>query len=423
MRESVMHFEVDRHLADAELAELDRRASARVLARRPGDRRATSPTMKAAGPAMIEAARGGQRRATRRRDRGGAGLPRVARWTATSSSSATASTTFARAGVCASSRARASGSSPRTTRVALSRSRCRSRRSTRGLRERLLGGRRCSSSRRRTASRPSTGTREDGRHHGQARRRSAASIVGALRLLGLFTSQGVHGAGRAATPILAPQAPPDRRRRGLPRGLARLQAARRAVRVVPEGRALRRAASTSCARRSSRCSTSRSAASVQLFVRRDLDERRVAVLVALPRDRFNAELRQRLQELFLRALRRHLDRLPPVPRRDRAGADPLHRPRRRARSPRSRFAELEQEVVALTRTWDDRLRERLVALHGEERGHVARRRRTRRCFPDYYKASTDIYLALLDIEQFERLEAGEAVRGRAPERAGARARA
>ena len=37
----------------------------------------------------------------------------------------------------------------------------------------------------------------------------------------------------------------------------------------------------------------------QLFIRPDIEERRVAVLVALPRDRFNAELRLRLQELFL----------------------------------------------------------------------------------------------------------------------------
>ncbi len=38
---------------------------------------------------------------------------------------------------------------------------------------------------------------------------------------------------------------------------------------------------------------------VKLFVRRDLFNRSVAIVVALPRDRFNARLRMRLQQLFL----------------------------------------------------------------------------------------------------------------------------
>ena len=144
---------------------------------------------------------------------------------------------------------------------------------------------------------------------------------------------------------------------------------------------------------------------IQLFIRRDLDEERVSVLVALPRDRFNAELRQRLQSLFLErfngsSVDYHLS-LGDEQQARLHFAVHVDGP-----IPDISFAELEQEVVSVTRTWDDRLRDRLVALHGEERGNTLADK-YERDLPDYYKASTDVYLALLDIEQFERLDAGE----------------
>ena len=70
------------------------------------------------------------------------------------------------------------------------------------------------------------------------------------------------------------------------------------------------------------------------------------------------------------------------------------------------FTDLEQEVVALARTWDDRLQERLVALHGEERGRELAGRWSER-LPGHYKSATDIYLAVLDVEHLERVETGE----------------
>src|SRR5690606_29162939 len=41
-------------------------------------------------------------------------------------------------------------------------------------------------------------------------------------------------------------------------------------------------------------------AGVRLFVRRDLLDRGVRILVALPRERYTAELRRRLQDLFVK---------------------------------------------------------------------------------------------------------------------------
>ena len=52
------------------------------------------------------------------------------------------------------------------------------------------------------------------------------------------------------------------------------------------------------------------------------------------------------------------------------------------------FRELEREVVAATRTWDDELRDALVARHGEPQGRALATEWGAR-FPRYYKASTD----------------------------------
>jgi glutamate dehydrogenase len=145
---------------------------------------------------------------------------------------------------------------------------------------------------------------------------------------------------------------------------------------------------------------------VRLFVRRDLYGRSVSLLVALPRDRFNAELRKRLQELFVERFHGssvdyhlslgegqlaaiHFDvhvaegRIPDVP-----------------------FDELEREVVELCRTWEDRLQDRLVAIHGRERAAELFERWAAR-FPDPYRASTPVDLAVFDIEHLERLGPGD----------------
>jgi glutamate dehydrogenase len=144
---------------------------------------------------------------------------------------------------------------------------------------------------------------------------------------------------------------------------------------------------------------------IQLFIRRDWDERRVRVLVALPRDRFNAELRHLLQDLFLeRFAGSTIDYHLSLSEEEQARIHfTVHVD---GEIPEVSFSELEQEVAEHARTWDDRLRERLIARFGEERGTQLAEKYAQR-FPDYYKAATDIYLAVLDVEEFERIDAGE----------------
>ena len=145
---------------------------------------------------------------------------------------------------------------------------------------------------------------------------------------------------------------------------------------------------------------------VRLFVRNDLLRRNVSVLVAMPRDRFNAELRRKLQSLFLErfngtAVDYRLALGESGPARIHftvwVGADHV---------PEVSFTELEEEVAGLTRTWDDRLAARLVTDMGEAAGRALAARWANR-FPEYYKTSTSLDVAAGDIVALDRLASGE----------------
>jgi glutamate dehydrogenase len=145
---------------------------------------------------------------------------------------------------------------------------------------------------------------------------------------------------------------------------------------------------------------------VRLFVRRDPFGRSVSLLVALPRERFSAELRQRLQRLFMRRFHGstvdyHLShgesRLAMIHFTVHVGE---------AQVPDVSLEELERDVIALTQTWEDRLRAALVRAFGTGRGGELFDRWAGR-FPEAYRSSTPPSQTIRDIENLERLEHGD----------------
>ncbi len=145
---------------------------------------------------------------------------------------------------------------------------------------------------------------------------------------------------------------------------------------------------------------------IRVLVRRDLYGRSVSVVVGLPRDRFNAPLRKKLQALFLERFAGttidyhlslgesefaqifftvHVDhgQIPDVP-----------------------YEELEAEVERLARTWDDDLQQALIAEVGEIRGITLARTWGPR-FPDYYRSNSDWDLIVADVLRLEALESSE----------------
>ena len=144
---------------------------------------------------------------------------------------------------------------------------------------------------------------------------------------------------------------------------------------------------------------------IRVLIRRDLYGRNVSVVVALPRDRFNADLRKRLQGLFLErfhgtTIDYHLSLGETESARifftiHVAPGIPI---------PDVRYEELEQEVERLARTWEDDLLDALTRRVGAGRAIALMEEYAPR-FPDYYKANDDWDLVVDDVVMLEKLEA------------------
>ena len=144
---------------------------------------------------------------------------------------------------------------------------------------------------------------------------------------------------------------------------------------------------------------------VTVTLRPDALERGVAVTVVLPRDAFSEAVRARVRDtLAARFTGEVVDDHLVLGEGDHAR---LHffvaAPRARVLAVRR--DELQREVAELTRSWDDRVRERLRTAHGETAGNALAERYAT-VFPDAYKAATDPATAAADVEHLEALIAG-----------------
>ena len=139
---------------------------------------------------------------------------------------------------------------------------------------------------------------------------------------------------------------------------------------------------------------------VKLFIRPDTLHRSVSVLVALPRDRFNADLRRDLQEMFLEefggtSIDYHLAL---------GESDPaqIHFTVWVPEVTDYDFERLESRVVAMTRSWEERLLGSLLDTLDRQAARELSRKWAGR-FPDYYSASTPIEIAATDMIRVDAL--------------------
>ena len=145
---------------------------------------------------------------------------------------------------------------------------------------------------------------------------------------------------------------------------------------------------------------------VRLLGRRSADGRSAALIVALPMERYTAQLAERLEHTLCEAygadtVENHLV----------LGEQFQHaRVHFTVHGPDGLrdvdFRALEQRVHDLTRTWDDAVAGAMTATHG---GRRARELAAKwgASFPEFYKVATEPHLAAHDIENLERLEAAE----------------
>ncbi|MCP3975724.1 MAG: NAD-glutamate dehydrogenase [bacterium] len=146
---------------------------------------------------------------------------------------------------------------------------------------------------------------------------------------------------------------------------------------------------------------------IRLFVRRDLLQRNVSLLVVMPRDRFNAALRKVLQDLFLERFGgKSVDYKLALGETDTAR---LHFTVwiEGDQQPDVPIQALEAEVVAAAQSWEERLREALIELHGPDIGAAMVEEWAGR-FPTYYQTSMPLEIAVGDIAMLDQMaQAGD----------------
>ena len=141
---------------------------------------------------------------------------------------------------------------------------------------------------------------------------------------------------------------------------------------------------------------------VRLFARRDSYERFYSCLVYVPRDRYNTEVRERIERIV-----RHRFGGTHVETQVQISDSLLARLHLLVRTPQGappveNIAAIEAEIAAAAATWDDRLQQALIA-RGVERGAVELAVRYARTFPPAYRADVEPAQALEDIADLEAL--------------------
>ena len=144
---------------------------------------------------------------------------------------------------------------------------------------------------------------------------------------------------------------------------------------------------------------------VRLLGRRSADGRTISLIAALPRASYTSRLVERLRSLLeQRFPSAAIDVHEALLEGERAQVHyTLHATE--TELPEAPLAELNAQLAGFARTWDDRLRERLVDRHGDERGRMLAARWAPR-LPEYYKAGVEPALAVHDVERLQHLLTG-----------------
>ena len=146
-----------------------------------------------------------------------------------------------------------------------------------------------------------------------------------------------------------------------------------------------------------------------LFVRRDTSGRFVSCLIYVPRDRYDTDLRRRIQGILEAALQGSLSAF-----YTQVADSPLARVHLIIRTAPGRIPdydiqELEARLAAASLSWTDRLQQALVESHGEEDG-LALFKRYGEAFPTGYREHFEPHTAVADIDELETLQAGRDLR-------------
>jgi glutamate dehydrogenase len=151
---------------------------------------------------------------------------------------------------------------------------------------------------------------------------------------------------------------------------------------------------------------------VKLFARFDRFDRFVSILAFVPRDRYDTVVRERIHALLARAFDGRISASTPT-----IDDSPLARVhyivgRNEGERPAVNIHELERQVRAAIRTWDDGLLNALIAAYGEQAGRETFQEGNASFSPGYRGVFTP-EIAVEDLKEFETLEREETAKLRA----------
>ncbi len=143
---------------------------------------------------------------------------------------------------------------------------------------------------------------------------------------------------------------------------------------------------------------------VALFVREDVFKRYLSCMVFVPRDRYDTELRQKIQEILANAFGGE-----PAAFFTQLGDSPLARVHliikmMGRKVPRYDIKTLEAEIAEATRSWSDQVLEALIPCKGEARAHELHAR-FKNAFGPAYQARYSTREVLFDLDMIERIAA------------------
>jgi glutamate dehydrogenase len=147
---------------------------------------------------------------------------------------------------------------------------------------------------------------------------------------------------------------------------------------------------------------------IALFTRRDPFERFVSCLVYVPRDRYNTELRLRIQDILARAYNGTVSAYYTHMTDAALGRLQVIIATKRGAIPDVDPEDIEQRLVEAGRSWADQLQDALVEAKGEEQG-LARLRRFVDAFPAGYRERFSAALSVADIDKVEEALAGTGI--------------
>ncbi|HWC63371.1 MAG TPA: NAD-glutamate dehydrogenase domain-containing protein, partial [Rhizomicrobium sp.] len=145
---------------------------------------------------------------------------------------------------------------------------------------------------------------------------------------------------------------------------------------------------------------------VRLFLRFDRFDRFVSALLFAPRERVNAEIRERIHALLAKALNGRTSAFDVAT--DENGLARIHYIVGRNAGPRPKadIAALEHEIAHALKTWDDAFVEAMCARHGRSEGARLAAARAAKFSPGY-QSQFPAHEAVRDLEILEKLAAGK----------------